>query len=79
MSTYDKIINIFKDRLNLHNADTIQPEATFKDLDIDSLDFLEVITEIELQFGITIPDEDLADFENVGQAVRYLEDLVDKG
>lgn len=79
MSSYDKIIEIFQERLDIADPSSIKQESTFKELDIDSLDLLEVITEIELHFGISIPDEEFGNFENVGQAIQYIVGLVEQG
>ncbi|MCX8036543.1 MAG: acyl carrier protein, partial [Candidatus Sumerlaeia bacterium] len=48
----------------------LTPEATFdKDLGADSLMLLELMRDLEEEFGIEIPDEDQEKVMNVGQAV----------
>ena len=44
-----------------------------KDLGADSLDILQLLMRIEDQYGIVIPDQELAKFETVGDVVNYLE------
>ncbi|HEX2293262.1 MAG TPA: acyl carrier protein, partial [Gaiellaceae bacterium] len=41
-------------------------------LGADSLDLVEMIMELEDQFGIKIPDEDAQKIQTVGQAVEYV-------
>jgi acyl carrier protein len=53
----------------------ITDDASFQDdLDADSLDLVELIMELEEQFGIKIPDEDAQKITTVGQAVDYVVD-----
>ena len=57
------------------DEDQITDEASFQeDLDADSLDLVELIMELEDQFGIKIPDEDAQKLTTVGQSVDYVVD-----
>ena len=57
-------------------ADTITPESTFVDLNIDSLDGLQLVFEFEEEFGVDIPDDAAKEFKSVAEVVRGLETLV---
>ena len=51
----------------------VVPDARFaEDLNADSLDLVELIMELEDQFGVKISDEDAQKIETVGQAVDYV-------
>ncbi len=55
-------------------AEKVTPEASFiDDLELDSLDTVEMIMSIEEEFIIEIPDEDAEKLKTVGEAVAYLE------
>jgi acyl carrier protein len=69
---FERIKEVLADRLSVEEAD-ITEEANFQeDLDADSLDLVEMIMELEDQFGIKIPDEDAQKIQTVGQAVDYV-------
>jgi acyl carrier protein len=69
---FERVKEVLAERLSVEEAD-ITEEANFQeDLDADSLDLVEMIMELEDQFGIKIPDEDAQKIQTVGQAVDYV-------
>ena len=44
-----------------------------KDLGADSLDILQLLMRVEDDYGIVIPDQELAGFKTVGDVVAFLE------
>ena len=69
---FERVKEVLSERLSVEEAD-ITEEANFQeDLDADSLDLVEMIMELEDQFGIKIPDEDAQKIQTVGQAVDYV-------
>ena len=55
------------------DEDDVTMEASFQeDLDADSLDLVELIMELEDQFGLKISDEDAQKIATVGEAVDYV-------
>jgi acyl carrier protein len=68
----EKIREITVDRLGVEESD-VTPEASFReDLEADSLDLVELIMELEEQFGMEIPDEEAEKITTVEQAVEYV-------
>ncbi|WP_047865837.1 acyl carrier protein [Rubrobacter aplysinae] len=68
----EKIREITVDRLGVEESE-VTPEASFReDLEADSLDLVELIMELEEQFGMEIPDEDAEKITTVEQAVEYV-------
>ncbi len=67
-----KIQEITADRLGVDEGD-VSPEASFReDLEADSLDLVELIMELEEQFGMEIPDEEAEKITTVDEAVEYV-------
>ena len=73
MSTFDKIKDIIIDKLGVEE-EKISKEASFvDDLGADSLDTVELIMQLEEEFGIEIPDDDAEKITTVQAAIDYLE------
>jgi acyl carrier protein len=58
----------FRDRY----GGTVQLDTSFGDV-MDSLDLLEVVMELEEEFHITIPDEEVEQIKTVEEAIRLIE------
>lgn len=72
--TFDKVKKLIAERLSVEES-KIVPEASFiEDLGADSLDTVELIMQLEEEFGIQIPDEDAEKISTVGNAVAYIEE-----
>jgi acyl carrier protein len=69
---YEQVKNVLTEQLGIEETE-ITDEASFQeDLDADSLDLVELIMELEDQFGVKISDEDAQGIQTVGQAVDYI-------
>lgn len=71
MSVFEKIQAIIVEELG-KDAEEVQLTTTFEDLDADSLDLFQVISEIEDVFDIQIESED--GLNTVADLVRYVEE-----
>jgi acyl carrier protein len=60
---YESMVEAGADRSKLNR------EATFEELDLDSLDLVELAQVAEDEFGIELNGEDIKDLRTVGQAI----------
>jgi acyl carrier protein len=61
--------------IKVPDADTAELDSTWGDLDVDSLDLVEVVKALEDRYGIQIPDARLKDIASVRDAVTLVKAL----
>lgn len=70
----DQIKKILVETMDIEE-EKITLDANLKDdLNLDSLDSVELIMSAEEEFGIEIPDEDVMNFKTVNDIVNYIEE-----
>ena len=52
----------------------LKPETTWKDLEADSLDLVQILVALEEKYGIEISDEAAEKFTNFGEIIKYIEE-----
>jgi acyl carrier protein len=72
-AVYERVKALMVSRLGVDEGE-VRPEATFiDDLELDSLDIVELIMGLEEEFDLeNIPDEDAEKIATVGGAVEYI-------
>lgn len=70
---FEKIKKILVEQLGV-SEDKITMEANIvEDLEADSLSVMQIIMELEEEFGLTVEDEDVNSLRTVGEIVSYCE------
>ena len=54
------------------DADQITRDSTFEELDIDSLDLVELAQVVEDEYGIVLKGEDMKELRTVGDAIQMI-------
>ena len=72
----ERVIDVFK-RTQYLPEGKVTPESTFAELNIDSLDGLQIVFALEEEFGISIPDDAAKKFTTVQQAIDGVVLLLD--
>lgn len=71
----EKIKALLAEELGV-NAEEITAETSFKeDLGADSLDLFELVTNLEEEYNIEIPAEQLEEMTTVGKVIDYLKSM----
>lgn len=55
------------------DRELLTPESTFKELEADSLDLVQILVALEDEFEIEIPEEDAQELKTFGDFVTYVD------
>lgn len=70
----DQIKKILVEIMDIEEEKVTLDAKLKDDLNLDSLDSVELIMSAEEEFGIEIPDEDVMNFKTVNDIVNYIEE-----
>lgn len=71
MNYFEEFKKIMSTRVKDNTSITM--ESSLKDLGLDSLDLLEIVTDAEEKFNIRFEDDELVSFKTVGDVVKSAE------
>jgi acyl carrier protein len=73
----DLIIEIIADIDDEADFDNLDPDQPLRDqLDLDSMDFLDIVMELRKRYKIQIPEEDYPQLATLNSCANYLEPLL---
>lgn len=74
---FDKLKELVAEQLGVDEAEITLEANIQDDLGADSLDVVDLITTIEDEFDLSIPDEAVENIKTVGDIVNYIEKNTD--
>lgn len=74
----ERVIKVAADRLKVATDEIDESKAFQADLGADSLDMVDLVQGFEVEFEISISDEDAMKVKTVGDAVTYIEDHINQ-
>jgi acyl carrier protein len=73
----DVIIEIIEDIDDEADFDNLDPEKPLRDqLELDSMDFLDIVMELRKRYKLQIPEEDYPQLATLNSCINYLEPLL---
>lgn len=67
-----KVIEIVAEQLQVEKGKITRQTSFVEDLNADSLDQVELVMELEDEFGTSIPDEQAEKLKTVGEAIEFI-------
>ncbi|HCE43058.1 MAG TPA: acyl carrier protein [Lentisphaeria bacterium] len=68
------IISIINDILPEGDCSEVDPEKKLRDqLELDSMDFLDIVMELRKKYGIEVPEADYPQLATLNSCINYLE------
>lgn len=67
------VLNIISDIAPDEDMGSVKDEVNLRDqLDLDSMDFLDIVMELRKRFGIEVPENDYPELASLASCVAYL-------
>ena len=67
------IIELIRESAPEEDLEDLDPELPLRDqLDLDSVDFLNIVMELQMRYGIEIPEDDFIELTSLDRAAAYL-------
>ena len=80
--TNEEVLQVIREELDaikVPGALEATEDQTWQDLDVDSLDLVELVKALEDRFGVSIADGRLKAIKTVGDAVALVQELATEG
>jgi acyl carrier protein len=77
-TTPNTVLSAIRDELaaiKVPDAETAEPATTWQELDVDSLDLVELVKALEDRFDVQIADGRLKEIASVGDAITLVQEL----
>jgi len=73
----EAIIDILSDIAPDEDLSDLKEDVAFRDqLDLDSMDFLDIVMELRKRYRIQIPEEEYPELASMSSTVKYLQPLM---
>lgn len=70
----DSIVNIINEILPDGDCSGLDPDKRLRDqLELDSMDFLDIVMELRKKYGVEVPEEDYPKLATLSSCADYLE------
>jgi acyl carrier protein len=75
METKERIISLLAYRLGYDETEINENQDFINDLGVDSLDMVEIVMDIEKEFGLKVEDKEIAEIKTVSDLIKKVDEL----
>ncbi len=72
MELQEKVVKLVSEATKMDSANISMNTSFVDDLNLDSLDMVELMMKMEDEFGVEIPEDETENLKSVGDVVTYL-------
>ena len=73
----EAIVSILKDIAPDEDIGSIEDDAVLREqIDLDSMDFLDIVMELRKRFNIEVPESDYQELVSMASCIQYLQPLL---
>ena len=72
----EEVINLISSTLEIDKKNINENTNLIADLDVESLDLVNLVVAFEEKYGMEIPDQDIKNLQTVSDIISYLESHV---
>lgn len=73
MYSLEKVCSIITQRFEINDI-KLTEDTTWDEIGADSIDLVDLISEIETEMDISIPDEAIEDLKTIGDLAKFLDE-----
>jgi acyl carrier protein len=71
--TIKLILDLIHESVPTEDLSDVDPDIPLRDqLELDSVDFLNIVMEVQMRYGIEIPEDDFIELTTLNRAAAYL-------
>lgn len=69
----EEVINLISETLEIDKNDLTLDTDLARDLNVESIDLVDLVTAFEDKYNFEIPDQDLKNLQTIGDIITYIE------
>ena len=73
MTTFEKLKKIISEQLYVDESKITKDSDIVEDFEADSIEMVDIVMDIEDEFGVEIPDDAMETMHRIGDVVEYID------